>query len=206
MPAEAPILVVFGDFVWLQKKCHFPKTDSCNKRAFLTFRIQTMFVYLSKKCHFSHTKTFWLTTTQKHNFLLFIFPLSIFSYFLFFFSNIKRQKTKSAQFFQKPFFDTLTNCKKYVRTPYTLFMIFKMPKNTINLGKTSKTILDQVFTQLWTKFRLKKQIFDQVWLYNMYIYLYLYLYIYIYTYGGGLIFCIPFCLFLKCKNNDFGHS
>ena len=33
MLAETPIFVVFGDFVWEQKKDHFPNTDSCNENA-----------------------------------------------------------------------------------------------------------------------------------------------------------------------------
>ena len=33
VPAETPILVVFGDFEWVPKKDHFPKTDSCNVNA-----------------------------------------------------------------------------------------------------------------------------------------------------------------------------
>ena len=42
VPAETPIFVVFGDFVWIQKYAIFQKTDSCNKNArfFFTFRTQ----------------------------------------------------------------------------------------------------------------------------------------------------------------------
>ena len=46
VPAETPIFVVFGDFVWAQKKDQFPKTDSCNENArFFTFRTQIVFAY-----------------------------------------------------------------------------------------------------------------------------------------------------------------
>ena len=33
VPAETHIFVVFGDFVWSQKKYHFPKADSVNDKA-----------------------------------------------------------------------------------------------------------------------------------------------------------------------------
>ena len=56
VPAETPIFVVFGDFVWAQGKDHFPKTDSCNEMRAFSYLPNTNRVYLfSKKCHF-HNK------------------------------------------------------------------------------------------------------------------------------------------------------
>ena len=151
-----------------QKKYHFPKTDSCNENAhlFFTFRTQIVFAYFSKKWHLYKKRPVFFTNTQKTLFsglfLNFLFPS--FSCFLFFFLQHKKTKTKSAHFFRKPFFwhpDKLP--KNYFRTPtHYLFLIY--PKNTIKLRKNKqKKILDQVLTQPWTKFWLKKpQILDQV--------------------------------------------
>ena len=54
--------------------------------------------------------------------------------------------------------------QKIFSHPYTLFVILNIPQNTKKLGKKqANNILDQVLTQPWTKFWLKKpQILDQV--------------------------------------------
>ena len=68
VPAETPIIEVFGDFEWAPKKDHFPKTDSCNENAhiFLTFRTQIVFAYFSKEWHCYKKRPFLFTTTPKH--------------------------------------------------------------------------------------------------------------------------------------------
>ena len=77
-------------------------------------------------------------------------------------------------FFRKPFFwhpDKLP--KKLFSHPYTLFVFLKIPKKHYKTGENKQTkILDQVLTQPWTKFWLKKpQILDQVLtLQHIYIY------------------------------------
>ena len=131
--------------------------------------------------------TFWQKKTSflhKHPkntiFLVFFFEIFFFHFFHVFsfsFSNIKKTKTKSAHFFfENSFFDTLTNSqKKYFRTPTHYLCFFKIPKKHYKTGeKQTKKILDQVLTQPWTKFWLKKpQILDQVLtLQHIYIYMY----------------------------------
>ena len=77
-------------------------------------------------------------------------------------------------FFRKPFFDTLTNCQKNIFTPlHTICVFLRYPKKHYKTGENKqKKILDQVLTQPWTKFWLKKtQILDQVLtLQHIYIY------------------------------------
>ena len=109
----------------------------------------------------NHPKTlfFWVL------FLKFSFSL-FFQIFLFTFSNIKKTKTKSAHFFSRTLFLTTWQiAKKIFSHPYTLFVILNIPKKHYKIGKKNKqkNILDQVLTQPWTKFWLKKpQILDQV--------------------------------------------
>ena len=137
----------------------FPKQIVATKmRTFLTFRTQIVFAYFSKNWHFYKKDHFGSQPPQKQYFSGFSFwnfRFPIFSCFLFFFRQHKKKKTKTkcAHFF-KTFFDNLTNCQKYFRTP--LFVFFKIPQNTIKLGKNKQKILDQVLTQPWTKFWLKK--------------------------------------------------
>ena len=160
---------MFRHLEWPQKKDHFPKTDSCNENALFlfTFRTQIVFAYFSKKWQF-YKKPFFFTTTQKTPFFPAFFEIFLFHFFIFsllLFSNMKKTKTKSAHFFfGNPFLDTLTNCQKIFEHPYTLFEILNTPKNTYKTWeKQAKIILDQVLTQPWTKFWLKKpQILDQV--------------------------------------------
>ena len=121
----------------------------------------------------------FFTTTQKTlffwAFLKFSFSM-FFMFCLFLFPTWKRQKQKVHIFFENPFFDTLTNCQKIIFAPHTHYLcFFRYPKNTIKLGKNKqKKILDQVLTQPWTRFWLKKpQILDQVLtLQHIYIYIY----------------------------------
>ena len=48
-------------------------------------------------------------------------------------------------FFRIPLFDTLTNCQKIISHPYTLFVIFKMPKEHYKTGEKQAK-------KSWTKF------------------------------------------------------
>ena len=122
-------------------------------------------------------KLFSSQPPKKHYFsgLFLKFSFSIFSCFLFFFSQHKKDKNKKCTFFfENPFFDTLTNCQKIFSHTYTLFVFFKIPKNTIKLGKNKqKKILDHILTQPWTTFCLKKtQILDHILsLQHIYIYM-----------------------------------
>ena len=92
---------------------------------------------------------------------------------LFLSPTSKRQKQKVHIFFRKPFFwhpDKLP--KNYFRTPTHYLCFLRYPKNTIKLGKNKqKKILDQVLTQPWTKFWLKKKTksWTKFWLYSIYI-------------------------------------
>ena len=121
----------------------------------------------------------FFTTTQKTLFFLFFFEIFLFHVFhvlSFSFSNMKKTKTKSAHFFSKTLFWHLDKLpKNYFRTPTHYLCFLRYPKNTIKLGKNKqKKILDQVLTQPWTRFWLKKrQILDQVLtLQHIYIYTY----------------------------------
>ena len=98
------------------RKVPFPISQNrkCQrKRAFFTFRTQTLFAHFLNM-PFLQQK---ITSTQNTIFCLFLkFPFSIFASFLFFLSPTqKRQKTKMPCF--SPCFDTSTTCKKYVCTP-----------------------------------------------------------------------------------------
>ena len=118
--------------------------------------------FLQKNIFFvhNHPKTlfFWA-------FVNFRFPCFFFNIFSFSFSNIKKTKTKSAHFFPKPSFDTLTNCQKIIFAPlYTICVFFKITKThykigvkqaKTNLGPSFDATLDQGLTQ-------KTQILDQV--------------------------------------------
>ena len=135
----------------------------------------------------------FFTTTQKTLFFcfffIFLFSFSMFFMFcLFLFPTWKRQKQKVHIFFSKTLFLTpWQTAKKLFSHPYTLFVFFlDTQKTTIKLGKNKQTkILDQVLTQPWTRFWLKKpQILDQVLtLQHMYIYMAIYIYILPYIYA-----------------------
>ena len=163
------------------KKDHFPKTDSCNENARLFFTVwtQIVFAHFSKKWHFYKKKSFFFTTTQKTIFFWAFFEIFLFHFFhivLFTCSNIKNDKNKKCTFFfENPFFDTLTNCQKYFRTPTHYLCFFRPAKNTIKLGeKQAKKILDGISTQPWTDFQLKNpQILDRFsTLQHMHAYIY----------------------------------
>ena len=119
-------------------------TEMC---VFLYLPNTIMFAYFSENATFS--KTYCSQPPQKlFSGLLLKFCFSICFFHLFGFSNIKRQNKKCFFDLRKPLI-----VKKLFSHPYTLCVIFKIPPNTINLGeKQAKTILDQVFTQPWTKF------------------------------------------------------
>ena len=118
--------------------------------------------FLQKRTIFVHNHP---QNTIFLGFFFWNFRFPFFHVFSFSFSNIKKTKTKSAHFFSKTLFLTTWQiAQKIFSHPYTLFVFLRYPKNTIKLGKNKqKKILDQVLTQPWTKFWLKKpQILDQV--------------------------------------------
>ena len=138
---------------------------------------------LQKKTSFLHkhpkTLFFWAFFEFFHFFHVFSFS----------FSNIKKTKTKSAHFFSNTLFLTpWQTAKKLFSHPYTLFVFFKIPKKHYKIGENKqKKILDQVLTQPWTKFWLKKpQIVDQVLALQ-----------HIYIYILSFTICFPFSLALS---------
>ena len=150
-------------------------------RTFFTFRTQIVFAYFSKKWQFYKQIKIPSQQPKKHYFsgLFLKFSFSIFFMFcLFLFPTWKRQKQKVHIFFSKTLFWHLDKLpKNYFRTPTHYLCFLRYPKNTIKLGKNKqKKILDQVLTQPWTRFWLKKpQILDQVLtLQHAYIYIYIY--------------------------------
>ena len=101
----------------------------------------------------------------------------MFSYFLFFFLQHKKDKHKKRIFFEYPFLTPWQIAKRIFSHPYTLFVFFKITPKHYRFGENKQNkILDQVLTQPWTKFRLKKQnlgpSFDSI-----YIYIHIYLFI-----------------------------
>ena len=129
--------------------------------------------FLQKNIFFDHNHP------KNTIFLIFVwnfrFPCFLFSYFLFSFSNIKRQNQKCRCFYRRPIFWHPDNLpKNFFSHPYTLFVLFKITKNTINWGKTSKN-------KSWTKFwrnlgpsfdSKKPKSWTKFWLYSGYIYIY----------------------------------
>ena len=139
-------------------------------------------------------KNFFTTTQKTLFFWVFLkFSFSMFFMFcLFLFPTWKRQKQKVHIFFRKPFFWHLDKLpKNYFRTPTHYLCFLRYPKNTIKLGKNKqKKILDQVLTQPWTRFWLKKpQILDQVLTLQ---------HIYICRRGTGLSTFWPFWKLIGC--------
>ena len=168
---------------WLRmgtKKDHFPKTESCNENARFFHLPNTNIVCLVfVKMSFLQKISFLFTTTPKFIFWAFLkLSFSMFFIFSLFLSptSKKRQKQKVHIFFRIPFFTPWQTAKNIFLHTYTLFVFFKMPQNTLKLGKTSKTILDQALTQPWTKLWLKKtKSWTKFWLYNTYKYIHIYI-------------------------------
>ena len=70
-----------------------------------------------------------------------------FSFFCFYFSNIKKEKTKNPTFFSKTSFLITQNfAKTLFWHTVTLFVFLKMPPKHYKLGKTAKKKLDQFLT------------------------------------------------------------
>ena len=126
VPAETPIVVVFGDFEWAQEKGHFPKTDSCNENARFFNLPNTNSVCQFFKNAISAKTSFCSQPPKKHYFLFF-FEISVSMFFIFFFfflQHKKNKKIKSAHSFSKPLFDTPTNCPKNVFAPLHTICVF----------------------------------------------------------------------------------
>ena len=118
VPAETPIFVVFGDFVWAQKRTIFQKQIIATKmRACLTFRTQMVFANFSKKCHFSK-KDLWASQPPKEHYFSVCFFLFHFSSFLFCFIQHKKDKKQKCTFIcEAPFLKLRQPAKKLFRTP-----------------------------------------------------------------------------------------
>ena len=124
--------------------------------------------FLQEKTSFlhKHPKTFFSV------FFFLKFSFSIFSCFLFYFLQHKKQKQKVHIFFENPFLTPWQTAKKLFSHPYTLFVFFlRYPKNTIKLGKNKK-----YWTKFWRNlgpsFDSKNPIsWTKFWLYSIYIYI-----------------------------------
>ena len=129
-----------------------------------------------KKWHFYKKGPLLFTTTPKTLFFWAFLKCLFSSFFMFSLVFLRHKKDKNKKctfFFRKPFSWQPDKLPQKISHPYTLFVSFKIPQNTIQLGKTSKknlgpsfdATLDQVLTQKkrksWTKF----------WLYYIYIYI-----------------------------------
>ena len=97
---ETPVFVVFGAFVWLQRKCHFPKTDSCNENAHFYLPNTHSVCLFSKKA----IKDMFVRNHPKHYFLAFfeICLFHLFHPFSFSFFQHKRDKNRKCIFYRKP--------------------------------------------------------------------------------------------------------
>ena len=119
------------------------------------------------------------TTTQNTLFFcVFFWKLSFPFFHLFSFSNITKTKTK-IDFFRIPFLDTSTTCKNVFSHPYTLFVIFPMPKQPLSTcGKQANNLGPSFDAPSFdsTKTQILHQVFDS----TAYTYTYTYIYIHIY--------------------------
>ena len=93
----------------------------------------------------------FFTTTQKTLFFwafFWNFPFPCFSCFVFFFFQHEKDKNKKCTFFfENPFFWHLDKLpKNYFRTPTHYLCFFKIPKNTIKVGKNKQKKIS------WTRF------------------------------------------------------
>ena len=118
------------------------------KMRVFTFGTQIVFAYFSKNVIFANEKNVLVhdhpkTLISGIVFLKFSFPF--FWSFLFLLFQHKKDKNKQCTFFFDYPFLTPWQTAKNKSHPYTLLVIFKMPPNTIKLGKTSKQ-------KYWTKF------------------------------------------------------
>ena len=118
--------LVLGNFRWshyfylvytvLVPKKILAKTDSVRENTlFSPFLTQIVSGNFCQKSIFLDFWHFWMTTAKKQIFLGFfgIFHFVCFSFFCFYFSNIKKTKTKNAIFFSKPHFWHPPNLQKH---------------------------------------------------------------------------------------------
>ena len=150
VPAETPIFVVFGDFVWLQKGVISKQIVATKMRVFLHLRnTDRVCLFLKKEWHFWQKNLFAHNHPKNTIFLGFLWncPFHIFDIFSFSFPN-KDQNKKCTPW---------QTAKKLYSHLYTPFVIFKIPQKHYETGEEqAKKILDQVLTQPWTKFWLNK--------------------------------------------------
>ena len=78
-------------------------------------------------------------------------------------------------FFEPPFFDTLTNCQKFIFAPLHTICVLDQQKHYKTGKNKQQKILDRFSRQPWTDFQLKKgQILDRFsTLQHMFIYIYM---------------------------------
>ena len=127
------------------------------------------------KIHFFCFFTFLDDHLKKTIFIGFwgLFHFLFFSFFCFYFSNIKKEKTKNAIFFSKPSFLTSPKfCKTLFWHIVALFLFLKMPRKHYKTGeKQWKKNLDQFLTLSLDQFlTLKPPNLGPVFNFTAYIY------------------------------------
>ena len=151
-PCWNPNFLVFGDFVWAQRKVQ-KQIVATKMRSFLTFRTQIVFSIFLQNASFANKDLFSSQPPKNTIFNFFEIVLSIFHLFSFALPNIKKTKTKRYVFWS-PFFDSSTTCKKIVFAPLHTICVFRYPQNTVQLGNNKQN-------KSWTDFWLNLgQIFD----------------------------------------------
>ena len=119
------------------------KTDSVHENArFFSLPDTNSVRQFLLKIHFFDVSHFWMTTFKNPIFIGFfgLFHLFFF-FFLFLFLQHKKEKHKKCNFlFENLIFDNPKFAKTLFWHTVTLFVLLKMPKNTIKLGKTAKKL------------------------------------------------------------------
>ena len=164
IPSETVSFLVLGNFRWnhyfyifpglhyFGPKKFWPKQIVCTKMRFFSLPdTNSVRQFLQKIRIFCFFFTF-LDDNLKNNFIGFfgLFHFVCFSFFCFYFSNIKERQKKCNFPFQKPHFWHPQNfankkSKHYFGTMWHYLCFQKCPKNTIKLGKTVKINLDHFF-------------------------------------------------------------
>ena len=99
------------------------------------------------KIHFWDFSHFWMTTAKKHIFIGFfcLFHFVCFSFFCFYFSNIKKRQQKNAIFFSKTSFLTSPNfCKNTILAQCDTICVFKKTQKHYKNGENSEQKLGPV--------------------------------------------------------------
>ena len=127
--AESTIFIAFPGPLFWSKKHFWPKQIVCTKmRAFFSLPDTNSVRQFLLKIYFLGFFTFWMTTAKKTVFTGFwgLFHFVCFSFFCFYFSNVKKTKTKNAIFFSKTSFLTSPKfCKNTILAQCDTICVFK---------------------------------------------------------------------------------